>query len=87
RLSIEQRARQFGLLQSVGFTPASLYRLALAEGFVLACAGGAIGLTCAAGYTWLMIAGLRTWWVDAVGTTALRMHVAPTSMIIGLLAS
>src|SRR5918993_2946079 len=48
RLSIDQRARQFGLLQSVGFTPASLYRLTLAEGFVLACAGGAIGLACAA---------------------------------------
>jgi ABC-type lipoprotein release transport system permease subunit len=83
RLSIEQRARQFGLFQSIGFAPANLYRLALAEGLLLSLVGVVIGLLCAAGYTWLMIAGLRTWWVDAVGTTALQLHVTAASLAIG----
>ncbi len=30
--------------------------------------------------------GLRTWWVDAVGTTALTLHVDPLSLIAGALA-
>jgi hypothetical protein len=33
------------LLQSVGFTPVALYRLALAEGFVLALVGGSPGMS------------------------------------------
>ena len=30
--------------------------------------------------------GLRTWWVDAVGTTALTLHVDPISLVAGALA-
>ena len=31
----------------------------------------------------LMMAGLRTWWVGAVGTTALALHVSPASLAGG----
>ena len=34
----------------------------------------------------LIMLGLRTWWVDAVGTTALTLHVDPVSLIAGALA-
>ena len=87
RLNIEQRARQVGLLSAVGFAPAALRRLALGEGMMLAVAGGLIGLAGAVGYTWLMVTGLRTWWVDAVGTTAMRLFVEPGTLVTGLLAS
>ena len=87
RLNIEQRARQVGLMTAVGFAPKSLRRLALSEGMLLALIGGVIGLLGAVGYTWLMMAGLRTWWYGAVGTTALRLHVEPLTLVIGLLAS
>ena len=87
RLNIEQRARQVGLLGALGFAPRQLRRLALGEGMLLALAGGLIGLAGAVGYTWLMVTGLRTWWVDAVGTTAMRLHVVPTTLLIGLLSS
>ncbi len=30
-----------------------------------------------------MMTGLRTWWVDAVGTTALTLHVSPVSLAAG----
>ena len=87
RLNIEQRARQVGLLSAVGFSPGALRRLALGEGMMLAVVGGLIGLGGAVGYTWLMVTGLRTWWVDAVGTTAMRLFVEPRTLVIGLLAS
>ena len=35
---------------------------------------------------WLIMLGLRTWWVDAVGTTALTLHVDPLSLIAGAVA-
>ena len=30
-----------------------------------------------------MMHGLRTWWVDAVGTTALKLHISPMSLLFG----
>ena len=86
RLSVEARARQFGVLQAMGFTPRAMYRLALAEGLILACVGGVVGLVGAVGYTWLIVAGLRTWWVDAVGTTALRLHVVTLTLMSGFVS-
>src|SRR5205807_1049363 len=37
--------------------------------------------------TALMMAGLRTWWVDAVGTTAMALHVVPGTLGIGFATS
>ena len=87
RLAVEQRARQFGVFQAMGFTARTLYRMTWAEGMSLALIGGVVGLGLAVGYTWLIVAGLRTWWVGAVGTTALRVHVEPVTLLIGLAAS
>jgi hypothetical protein len=86
RLNIEQRARQIGLMAALGFTPRKQRGMALAEGVVLAVVGGVIGLAGAIGYTALMIHGLNTWWVGAVGTSALRLHARPDTLFYGLLA-
>jgi ABC-type antimicrobial peptide transport system permease subunit len=87
RLNVEQRARQLGLMGALGFAPARLRRLALGEGMILAIIGGAIGLAGAIGYTWLIIWGLRTWWIGAVGTTAMRLHVLPLTLLYGFVGS
>jgi ABC-type antimicrobial peptide transport system permease subunit len=87
RLNIEQRARQLGLLASIGFGPRSLRGLALIEGMTLALIGGVVGLLGAVAYTWLMVAGLRTWWKGAVGTTAMQLYVEPQTLVIGLASS
>jgi putative ABC transport system permease protein len=76
-LGLEQRAREVGLLTAVGFTGGNLRGHFLREGAVLAAAGLAIGIAGAIGYAALIVHGLRTWWVDAVGTTALELHVTP----------
>ena len=45
--------------------------------------GSVIGIAGAVGYGAAMMAGLRTWWSGAVGTTALTLHVSPSSLIAG----
>jgi ABC-type lipoprotein release transport system permease subunit len=83
KLGIEQRVREVGLLRSVGFRGADVRRMFLLEGVVLALAGVVLGLAGALAYAWLIMAGLRTWWVDAVGTTALSVHVGVASLAGG----
>ena len=58
-------------------------RLFLLEGLVLAVAGSLLGILAAIGYAALLMLGLRTWWVDAVGTTAPRLHVTWPPLFVG----
>lgn len=83
KLGIEQRLREIGTLQALGFSAARIRRLFLAEGVLLAILGSLLGVLGAIGYAKLLMTGLRTWWVDAVGTTALTLHVSWQSMLIG----
>jgi putative ABC transport system permease protein len=85
KLGIEQRAREIGTLQAVGFSDGAIRRLFLTEGTLLAVVGSLLGLLGAVGYAGLLMYGLRTWWVDAVGTTALRLHVSWVWMVVGAL--
>jgi ABC-type lipoprotein release transport system permease subunit len=83
RLGIEQRLREIGTLRAVGFAPADVRSLFLREGVVLATAGSILGVIGAVGYGELMMYGLRTWWVGAVGTTMLSLHVSTLSLALG----
>jgi hypothetical protein len=83
KLGIEQRVREVGLLRAVGFTTRLVGRLFAAEALVLSVAGSILGVAGALAYGQLMMTGLRTWWVDAVGTTALTLHVSLLSLAAG----
>ena len=83
KLGVEQRSREVGLLRAVGFGARDVRRLFLSEGVLLAIAGSALGVLGALAYASLLMLGLRTWWVDAVGTTALTLHVSAVSLIAG----
>jgi putative ABC transport system permease protein len=83
KLGIEQRVREVGLLKAVGYETTTIRRLFATEALVLSLAGSAIGLAGAIGYGQLMMTGLRTWWVDAVGTTSLTLHVSARSLLAG----
>lgn len=76
-VGLEQRTREVGLLSSVGFSPPDIRRAFGREAFVLAGIGAAIGAAAAIGYGAIIMHGLRTWWVGAVGTTRLELHVDP----------
>lgn len=84
KLGIEQRLREIGLLQAVGFPAAKIRTLFLAEGALLAFVGSLLGMACALLYGAFVMHGLRTWWVDAVGTRSLSLHVSPVSLAVGV---
>ena len=83
KLGIEQRLREIGVLQAAGFSASRIRALFLMEGALLSILGSLLGLVGAIAYGQLMMFGLRTWWVDAVGTTMLRLHVSPVSLLLG----
>ncbi|HEX8130430.1 MAG TPA: FtsX-like permease family protein [Pyrinomonadaceae bacterium] len=83
KLGIEQRLREIGILQAVGFPAATLRALFLGEGLLLAAAGSVLGLAGAILYGAFVMYGLRTWWVEAVGTRSLALHVSPMSLALG----
>jgi len=83
RLGIEQRLRQIGLLRATGYTGRDLRWMLTSEAAVLALAGGLAGVAGAIGYASAVVYGLKTWWVGAVGTTLLELHVTVASLLIG----
>jgi ABC-type lipoprotein release transport system permease subunit len=87
RLSVDRRSGEIGLLLSLGFPPGLVTRLLLWEGAVIAGMGGVLGLAGAVAFGWLMLAGLRSWWSEAVHAPFLRLHITPTSMGLGLVLS
>ena len=74
KLGVEQRMREIGVLRALGFSIAKIRSLFLLEGAVLAVAGAVVGLAGALAYGAFILLGLRTWWVDAVGTRLLTLH-------------
>ncbi len=84
RLGVEQRLREIGALRALGFDERSVRRLFWAEAGALSLAGGLVGAAGAVGYAELIMWGLRTWWVDAVGTTLLVLHVSPLALAAGI---
>lgn len=85
RLGFEQRARQAGVLQAVGWRASRVRRLLVVEGLGVAIAGSLLGLALGLGYAALLLAALRSksWWLGAVGTPFMTFHVTARSLWIG----
>jgi hypothetical protein len=86
RLSVEQRARDVGTLRAMGWPAGRVAAVLISEGAVVAVIGCVLGAAGAAGYCGLVLYGLRTWWQGAVGTTALRLTISPSSLAIAAIA-
>ena len=84
KLGVEQRIREIGTLRAIGFGPSKTRALFLIEGLILSMIGSMLGALGSIAYGQFMMFGLRTWWVDAVGTNALKLHVSPQSLVIGV---
>ncbi len=83
RLGVEGRAGEIGLLLSSGFPISTIRWRFIKEGCLLAGIGGVIGLGGAVIYAWLMMVGLRSWWLAAVGTPFLALHINLLSLGLG----
>ncbi len=86
RLGIEQRVREIGTLQAVGFPARAVRRVFLLEGAVLSLSGSIVGMAGAVAFGDALVVGLRTWWVGAVGTRQIHLHVAWGPLLSGAAA-
>jgi ABC-type antimicrobial peptide transport system permease subunit len=86
QLGVSERARELGTLEAVGVDRRRITRLLSREGLVVAVTGAAIGVLGGIVYAWLMVLGLRTWWLDAIATPFLELHISWTSILIGCLS-
>jgi putative ABC transport system permease protein len=83
KLGVEQRLRQIGIMRASGYSMSVVRRLLLSEAIILAAVGGVLGIAGAVLYGKVIVHGLGTWWVGAVGTTLLELHVRPLSLALG----
>jgi ABC-type antimicrobial peptide transport system permease subunit len=86
RLGIEQRASEAGLMLAVGVSRRTTALMLAAEGAIVAGLGAAVGVAAGIGYGALMLAGLQTWWIDAIRTPFLSLHITPGSLALGYAA-
>ena len=86
KLGIEQRMHEIGVLRALGFSISKIRAMFLLEGAALAVAGSLLGLAGALAYGEIIVLGLRTWWIDAVGTRLISLHPSIASLATGALA-
>jgi ABC-type lipoprotein release transport system permease subunit len=83
RLSLEQRATLVGLLAALGFGWKRNLRALLMENAAIVLLGSIVGVGLGVGYAWLMLAGLRTWWLAAVVTPFMELAINPRTLSLG----
>jgi putative ABC transport system permease protein len=85
KLGVDSRAAELGITLAVGFRRRLLRRMMLIEGGCVALAGALAGVLVGIAYAWLMLVGLKTWWLGAISTPFLELYVRPESLAIGYL--
>lgn len=86
RLAIDRRAAEIGTLAALGWSGSKVRRALAGEGLIVALAGATVGALAGIGYAWLLVVGLRTWWVAAISTPFVALDVRPAAVLMGLAA-
>jgi putative ABC transport system permease protein len=83
KLNVERRIREVGLLRAVGLSPATVRKVYLMEGLWLSLGGAVLGTAGGVLYAAAIIAALRTWWIGAIGTGNITLHLSFLSVAVG----
>ncbi len=85
RLALQRRSAELGVMLATGFKKEQISRIWLMEMLGVSLAGSLIGCMIGVGYAALMIFGLTTWWVGAITTPFLKLHINWWTLPAGLL--
>lgn len=83
RLGLERRLDEIGTLLATGFSRRRVARMLVGEGVIVAMFGAGLGTVIGVGYAALMVWGLTTWWVGAIRTPFLTLHLDPVTLALG----
>ncbi len=84
--TVEQRARETGVLLAVGWTAGRVRRLLLAEGAALAVVGSVLGVPLGFGFAAFLIRRLESSWSGAIADASVSFHADFDSAVIGVVA-
>lgn len=83
KLGVDGRTTELGIVLAIGWRRHLARRMMLIEGACIALLGALVGIAVGIAYAWLMLTGLKTWWLGAISTPFLELYVQPVSMVIG----
>jgi len=83
KFGVEQRAGELGTLGAIGLRPQRVAWMLSVEGLLVAAIGATLGVLLGTAYAWLIVFGLRTWWLAAVSTPFIALHVTWKSLVVG----
>lgn len=87
RLNLDRRAAEVGLLLATGYRSATVRRLLLAEGGVIALGGTILGTAAAMAYAGLLVRFLGAIWPGGQLATLLQPHFTALSLALGAVGS
>ena len=86
-MSVEQRARQLGLMLAIGLTRRQVTTLIVGEALVIAILGGAVGVLGGVGYAYAVLGALSGVWSSAIAGAAVQPHLTVVSLTVGPFAA
>ena len=87
RLAMERRGQELGTVLSLGWSPGSAFWLYAGEGMCVAALGTLLGAALGRFYAQAMLYGLKHWWVAAISTPFLELHVTLRAVLLGMLCA
>jgi hypothetical protein len=84
QLTVARRSTEWGVQAACGLPASMVARLAHLEGLTIAAIGALAGGLLGVAYAAALVAGLTRWWVGAIGTAPLWLHVEPASVVFGV---
>ncbi len=83
KLAIQSRLAQLGILTAQGFNAGQIRNVLLREFTWVGLIGAGLGIFIGLAYARLMIAGLESWWVDAISSRFLQFGFTWRSLLLG----
>ncbi|MFN8241507.1 MAG: FtsX-like permease family protein [Bacteroidales bacterium] len=86
-LNMKKRSQELSLMTGLGLPKVTVMNLVIKEAVVLVIAGSVAGSLLGVIYNKALMAGLNTVWNDIVRTDMLQVHLNPSTIITGAIAS
>jgi putative ABC transport system permease protein len=85
--NLQLRAREFGVLLSLGILPTKVKQLIISENLILAILGSFVGIVVGVLFNHLVLIALNSIWADIVRTNSIAFHLSFSDISIGVLSN